>query len=54
MIDLEKQIEELESQLTGDMMKDMDIKDQIHELKMKLNGVEPSCDLGEDCEACGS
>lgn len=52
---IKEQIGLLESKLTGDFMNDLDIKDQIHTLKMKLKGV--SCDLvsgGEDCEACGS
>ncbi len=47
-------IEVLQTQLTGDMFEDMSLKQQIHELEMKLNGVEPSCDLGEGCENCGS
>lgn len=47
----EDQIKELESQLTGDMMKDMEIRDKIHELKMKSNDVAPgSCEI--DCESC--
>lgn len=52
---IEEQIKELEVSLTGDLMMDMDIKDQIHKLKMDQKGV--SCDLGEggsDCIACGS
>ena len=50
---LEKEINNLESQLTGDMFTDMDIKDQIHNLKMKLNGVKPM-DSHFDCVGCGS
>ncbi|MBO6662349.1 MULTISPECIES: hypothetical protein [Roseivirga] len=50
---LQKQIDELSSQLTGDMFNDMDIKDQIHNLKMKLNGVKPM-DSHFDCVGCGS
>lgn len=50
---LELQIKELESKLTGDMFQDMDIKDQIHNLKMKLNGVKPM-DSHFDCVGCGS
>ena len=50
---IEEQIKELESKLTGDMMKDMDIKDQIHMLKMKIAGTICSVD-DPDCEACGS
>ena len=50
---IEKQIEELNGQLTGDMFADMDIKDQIHNLTMKLNGVKPM-DSHFDCVGCGS
>lgn len=50
---LEKEISNLESQLTGDMFNDMDIKDQIHNLTMKLNGVKPM-DSHFDCVGCGS
>lgn len=50
---LDTQIDELTSQLTGDMFKDMDIKDQIHNLKMKSNGVKPM-DSSFDCVGCGS
>ncbi len=50
---LEKEIESLNGQLTGDMFQDMDIKDQIHNLKMKLNGVKPM-DTQIDCVGCGS
>jgi len=50
---LEKEIESLTAQLTGDMFKDMEIKDQIHNLKMKVNGVKPM-DSHFDCVGCGS
>ena len=51
---LRQAIEILQTQLTGDMFQDMSVKQQIHELEMKLNDVEPTCNLGEDCENCGS
>ena len=51
--ELEKEIETLNGQLTGDMFQDMDIKDQIHNLKMKLNGVKPM-DSHFHCVGCGS
>lgn len=51
--ELAAQIEELRGQLTGDMFNDMDIKDQIHNLEMKLNGVRPM-DSHIDCVGCGS
>ena len=50
---LEEQIQELKAQLTGDLFADMDIKDQIHNLEMKLNGVKPM-DSHFDCVGCGS
>jgi hypothetical protein len=50
---LQQQINELKAKLTGDMFSDMDIKDQIHNLEMKLNGVKPM-DSHFDCIGCGS
>lgn len=50
---LEQEIKSLESQLTGDMFADMDIKDKIHNLQMKLKGVKPM-DSSIDCVGCGS
>ena len=52
-IQLENDIDALKAQLTGDMFKDMDIKDKIHNLEMKLNGVKPM-DSSIDCVGCGS
>ena len=50
---LEKEIEELEAQLTGDMFEDMETKDKIHNLQMQLKGVKPM-DSSIDCVGCGS
>jgi hypothetical protein len=50
---LEHEINELRAQLSGDMFKDMDIKDKIHNLSMKLNGVRPM-DSAIECVGCGS
>jgi hypothetical protein len=50
---LQDQIEALKAQLTGDLFADMDIKDEIHNLEMKLNGVKPM-DSHFDCVGCGS
>jgi len=48
-----EEIADLESQLTGDMFADMDIKDQIHKLKLEEAG--GSCDIDDpECEAYGS
>jgi len=50
-MDLNEKIAELESQLTGDMMADMDIREQIYNLKKK--GEKP---VWQEitCEGCGS
>jgi len=49
----EEQIVELESQLTGNMFEDMNIKDQIHRIKLECVG--GSCSIDDpECEACGS
>ena len=50
---LEKEKAELEAQLTGDMFQDMDLKDKIHNIEMKLNGTKPT-DSHFDCVGCGS
>jgi len=52
-MNIEKQIEDLKKHLTGNMMKDLDIRDQIHNLEMKLKGVKPE-DSHFDCIGCGS
>jgi hypothetical protein len=51
--EIESTIKGLESQLTGDMFSDMNIKDEIHNLNMKLNGTKPT-DSHFDCIGCGS
>ena len=50
---LTNEIESLKTKLTGNMMKDMEIRDQIHNLEMKLKGVKPE-DSHFDCIGCGS
>jgi hypothetical protein len=50
---LQEEINTLKAQLTGDLFADMDLKDQIHNLEMKLNGVKPM-DTYIDCVGCGS
>lgn len=47
------ELEELQAKLTGDMFQDMEIKDEIHNLEMKINGVKPM-DTHIDCVGCGS
>jgi hypothetical protein len=53
MDELRAEIAELESTLTGDMFQDMEIKDKIHNLNMKLTGTKPT-DSHFDCVGCGS
>ena len=48
-----KEVDELKKQLTGDMFEDMEIKDKIHNLEMKINGTKPG-DSHFDCFGCGS
>ena len=50
---LQQEIDALRATLTGDMFSDMEIKDQIHNLDMKLKGVKPM-DTRIDCIGCGS
>ena len=49
--EIKKTIEGLKKQLTGDMMQDMAIRDEIHNLEMKLNGTKPT-DSHFDCVGC--
>ena len=51
---LELQISDLQNQLTGDFMSDLEIKAEIHTREMMLNGVEPASGDNEDCLFCGS
>ena len=46
-------VEFLKEQLTGSMFEDMDIKDEIHNLQMKIDGNKPM-DTRIDCVGCGS
>ena len=50
---MKEQIKELKRQLTGDMIKDMEVRDKIHQLEMKLNNVKPT-DSHFECVGCGS
>ena len=51
--ELEVKIADLEKQLTGDMFQDMEIRDEIHNLEMKIKGVKPE-ESHFDCIGCGS
>ena len=50
---METEIKELNQQLTGNMMEDMEIRDKIHNLEMKVKGIKPM-DTRIDCVGCGS
>lgn len=51
--ELQSELTALEGQLTGDMFKDMDLKDKIHNVKMKLSGTRPM-NSEIECVGCGS
>ena len=50
---MREEIKELKRRLTGDMVRDMEIRDKIHKLEMKLNNVKPK-DSHFECVGCGS
>lgn len=52
-LDLENELESLKSKLTGDMFADMELRDKIHNLEMKIKGIKP-VDSHFDCIGCGS
>ena len=37
MEEKKEQVKQLKQQLTGDMMKDFELQDQIHQLEMEIN-----------------
>lgn len=50
---IREEIQKLQQSLTGDLMADIEIRDKIHNLKMKENGTKPmSSEI--DCVGCGS
>lgn len=51
--DLQKQVDELRANLTGDMFSDMEALDKIHNLEMSIKGVRPT-DSYIECIGCGS
>ena len=50
---LEKEIETLNAQLSGDMFQDMEIRDKIHNITLKLKGIRP-VNSEIECVGCGS
>jgi hypothetical protein len=51
--EIQNKIDELEKKVTGDMFKDMDLKNKIHVLEMELKDVKPD-DSHFECIGCGS
>ncbi len=51
--EIQQQIDTLKASLTGNFMDDMEVRDKIHNLEMKLNGVRPMSSEIE-CVGCGS
>ena len=51
--EIEQEIKRLKAKLTGDMFRDMDVRDKIHNLEMMLNGTKPGGQHIE-CVGCGS
>ena len=52
-MDIKQQLKELKKQLTGDIFKDLEIRNKIHTLEMKINNVKPT-DRHIDCVGCGA
>ena len=49
--ELQKKLNTLKALLTGDMFADMDVRNQIHEIELELNG--GSCDIDNpECDTC--
>lgn len=48
----EDTIAALKKTLTGNLLEDAEIMDEIHKMEMRLNGVEPSSGDPEQCEFC--
>lgn len=48
----EDTIEALKKTLTGNLMEDLEVRDEIHKLEMKLNGVEAASGDVDQCEFC--
>jgi len=50
-MEIEKRIKELENKLTGNMINDMEIRNEIHQLRMKLHNIKPENSYIE-CVGC--
>ena len=49
----EREIETLKAKLSGDMFQDMEIRDKIHNITLKLTGTRPA-NSEIECVGCGS
>lgn len=49
----QQEVDALKASLTGDLFQDMEARDKIHNLEMKINGVKPGSSEFE-CVGCGS
>lgn len=55
MEEKEKELKELEAELTGDMWEDMELMEKIHRIKSEMRGQIEVCNLDDDeCLSCGS
>ncbi len=52
MESIKNEIQQLKAQLCGDMLKDMETRQRMHELEMKLNHFSPVSTV-INCEGCG-
>ena len=46
-------LEELRDSLSGDMIEDMNVRNEMHQIEMQLNDIRPM-DSEFECEGCGS
>lgn len=53
LILIKDKIAELEDKLTGNMFDDMELRDKIHNLRMRKEGIKP-IDSEVECIGCGS
>jgi hypothetical protein len=51
--ELLERLDELRDALTGDMIADMNIRNEMHQIEMELNETRPQ-DSYFECENCGS
>lgn len=49
-----KELQDLKSELTGDMFQDMELMDKILEIEKELGIIQVNTDSPFECEGCGS